>query len=242
VILHVSPGSPWWAFAAADLVLSLHIAGGSVGLVSGAVALLSRKGERLHRLAGTVFLVSMLIMAAIGASASPFLPVPQPGNLLVGTLTFYLVATSWITIRRKDGGIRRFEIGGFFVALIIAAGATFLALKAASSPKHTLGGQPMQVFLIFALAAAMCAAFDLKVILKGGITGAPRIARHLWRMCLALTSASVSFFLGQQKFFPAALHGSPLLFVPVLAPLVLMVFWLIRVRLTNWFKNGPVAA
>jgi uncharacterized membrane protein len=36
-----------------------------VGIISGAVALLSRKGGRLHRVAGTVFLVSMLIMAAI---------------------------------------------------------------------------------------------------------------------------------------------------------------------------------
>lgn len=36
----------------------------------------SRKGGRSHRLAGTVFPVSILIMATIGAAASPVLPVP----------------------------------------------------------------------------------------------------------------------------------------------------------------------
>ena len=75
MILQVAAGSPWWLFAAANLILFLHIAGGTLGIISGAVALLSRKGGRMHRLAGTVFLVSMLTMATIGAAASPFLPV-----------------------------------------------------------------------------------------------------------------------------------------------------------------------
>ena len=53
----------------------------------------------------------------------------------------------------------------------------------------------------------------------------------------ALTIASGSFFLGQQKIMPALMRGSPWLFVPVIAPLLLMVFWLIRVRLTPGFKS-----
>ena len=68
------------------------------------------------------------------------------------------------------------------------------------------------------------------MILRGGIAGSARIARHLWRMSAALTIASGSFFLGQQRVMPAAMRGSPWLFVPVFAPLLLMVFWLIRVR------------
>lgn len=61
-------------------------------------------------------------------------------------------------------------------------------------------------------------------------------------MCAGLTLASGSFFLGQQKFLPASLHNSPLLFLPVLAPLAVMAFWLIRVRLTNRFRREPAAA
>lgn len=91
--LHVTAGNSWWLFAAANLILFLHVAAGTVGIISGAVALLSRKGGRLHRIAGTVFLVSMLIMATIGATTSPFLPVPSMTNVAAGTLTLYLVAT-----------------------------------------------------------------------------------------------------------------------------------------------------
>ena len=241
-ILYISPDAPPLVRYAADALLMTHIGAGASGIVSGYVALLSRKGERLHRVAGTVFFVSMLIMAAIGASVSPFLPRPEPANVAAGIMTFYLVATSWLTIRRKDGGIGRLDFVSFGVALTVAVVTTFLVLRAANSHLRSLGGQPLQIFYAFALVAGFAAALDLKVILRGGISGAPRIARHLWRMCVALTTASGSFFLGQQKFLPAALHGSPLLLVPVLAPLVLMVFWLIRVRLTNWFTREPAAA
>jgi uncharacterized membrane protein len=237
MILHVTAGSSWWLFAAVNLILFLHIAGGTVGIISGAVALLSRKGGRLHRAAGTVFLVSMLIMATIGAAASPFLPVPAMPNVFAGILTFYLVATGWAAIKREEGRIGHFEKGALGVALgVVAAGATSI-LMAMNSPTGTVGKTPPQAFYVFALVGAIAAAGDLKMILRGGLSGSARIARHLWRMSVALTIASGSFFLGQQRIMPAYMRGSPWLFVPVFAPLLLMVFWLIRVRLTPWFKS-----
>ena len=240
MILHVTAGSSWWLFAAANLILFLHIAGGTVGIISGAVALLSRKGGRLHRGAGTIFLASMLIMAAIGAATSPFLPVPSMPNVVAGTLTLYLVATGWVAVKREDGRIGRFEQGGLGVALgIVAAGATFI-LMAMNSPTGRIGKTPPQAFYVFALVGAIAAAGDLKMILRGGISGSARIARHLWRMSVALTIASGSFFLGQQRIMPAYMRGSPWLLVPVIAPLLLMVFWLIRVRFMTWFKNPRI--
>src|SRR5436190_14848353 len=238
MILHVAAGSSWWLFAAANVILFLHIAGGTVGIISGAVALLSRKGGRWHRMAGTVFLVSMLIMATIGAVTSPFLPVPSMPNVVAGTLTFYLVATGWMAIKRKNGVIGRVEKGGLGVAVaVVAAGAIFI-LMAMNSPTGTIGKTPPQAFYVFALVGAIAAVGDLKMILRGGISGSARIARHLWRMSAALTISSGSFFLGQQRIMQAFMRGSPWLFAPVIAPLLLMVFWLIRVRLIPRFPSG----
>jgi uncharacterized membrane protein len=244
-ILYVSPDAPALVRYGADALLVTHIGGGAIGIVSGFVALLSSKGERLHRMAGTVFFAAMLAMATIGATVSPFLPtgfLQETPNVIAGVMAFYLVLTGWMAVQRQDGSIGRIEIGGFLVALTVcAAGAVFITL-AANSPTGTIGKTPPQAFYVFTLVGAIAAASDLKVILKGGISGAPRIARHLWRMCAGLTLASGSFFLGQQKFLPASLHNSPLLFLPVLAPLAVMAFWLIRVRLTNWFRSEPAAA
>jgi hypothetical protein len=237
VILQVAAGSPWWLFAAANLTLFLHIAGGTVGIVSGSVALLTRKGGRGHRIAGTAFLVSMLIMAGIGAATSPFLPVPSMTNVAAGTLTLYLVATGWMAIKRENGRVGRFEQAGLVVALaVVVAGAIFI-LVARNSPTGRVGATPPQAFYVFAILGAIAAVGDLKMIRRGGLSGSARVARHLWRMSAALTIASGSFFLGQQRIMPAAMRGSPWLFAPVIAPLLLMTFWLIRVRLTPWFNR-----
>jgi uncharacterized membrane protein len=66
-------------------LLPLHIAGGVVGMLSGAAAMTFRKGSPRHVLAGRVFVVSMLIMGA----AAVYLAVVkhQANNVGGGILT-----------------------------------------------------------------------------------------------------------------------------------------------------------
>jgi hypothetical protein len=79
---------------------------------------------------------------------------------------------------------------------------------------------------------------DARVVLAGGISGAPRIARHLWRMCLGLALAAGSGFTnGLARLLPGPYHVPPAFFLPQLLPLALLVFWMIRIRFTNWFKD-----
>src|SRR5262249_8356052 len=92
-------------------------------------------------------------------------------------------------------------------------------------------GAGIAPYFIFATFALLLAATDLNMIVRGGLADTPRVARHLWRMCFALFFASAFFFIGQQKVMPPALHGSPVLLVLGLAPLAVMVFWLVAVRL-----------
>lgn len=49
---------------AMSTVLAIHITGGVIAILTGAVAIWSRKGERAHRAFGTIFIVSMLIMTS----------------------------------------------------------------------------------------------------------------------------------------------------------------------------------
>jgi uncharacterized membrane protein len=218
----------------------VHIGAGSIGILSGAAALSVAKGERLHRAFGTMFFVSMLTMAALGAYLAVLMP--QRGTVVVGLFTFYFVATAWVTVRRKEGSIGLFEKAGFLVALGAAATLLIFGVTAANSPTGQLDGAPPAIYYVFASFASFAAALDLKVILRGGVSGGQRIARHLWRMCFALFFAASSFFLGQQKVMPAFMHGSPILFLPEIAILGLMIFWLIRVRLANRFTRNAIAA
>ena len=75
------------------------------------------------------------------------------------------------------------------------------------------------------------------MMLAGGLQGAQRIARHLWRMCFSLFIASGSFFLGQAKVIPKPIRIFPVLALLALLPLVLLLYWLVRVRFTKWYRR-----
>jgi uncharacterized membrane protein len=235
--LQVALDSPWWLHAGAALILFVHIAGGTVGMLAGAAALMFRKGSRLHRLAGHAFFVSMLAMASIGAAVSPFLTSaegdPRWFDSLAGAFAFYLVATGWTTVRRKPGTVGRFEIAALLFALLMAGAAVLLGMEAASRPTGSLAEFGAQGYYIFGGLFALAATLDLNLILRGGLSGAPRLARHLWRLCAALFIAAGAFFFGQQRVMPEFMQGSPLLSIPPFATLGLMVFWLVRIRFSK---------
>ena len=237
MVLQAGAGAPWVLHAAAWLLLFVHIAGASVGMAAGAAAILARKGERLHRAAGNVFFVSMLAMAGVAAVVSPFMPRAQWTNTTAGVFTLYLVATVWATVRRGEGRTGRFEVGAALVALGIVFTGVALAVLNAGTPEAS----GYATVFAFAVVAAIAAAGDLRMIRRGGVSGAPRIARHLWRMSLALFIAAGSFFFGQADEIPQALRG-PHLAIPPFAVLGLMLFWLIRVQFTNAFKSVPAPA
>jgi uncharacterized membrane protein len=215
--------------------LVLHVGAGCVAILAGAVAIGVRKGERLHRASGKAFVVAMLVM---GTFATYLSIVRQPGTIAGGILAGYMVATAWMTVRRKEGGVGPFDTFAMFVALgCVAIEYVFGLLALSTSGGHFLG-YPAGLFFVFGSIAALAAAGDFKMIRQGGVSGSARITRHLWRMCFALFLATGSFFLGQQKVMPVALRGSPALAVLGLAPLALMVFWLLRVRFSAAYRKS----
>lgn len=242
MILEIGADGSWLARAAAATVLAAHITAGMVGIVSGATALIARKGAALHRRAGTWFFISMLVMATIGAVLAPFLPRPNWGNVVGGVFTLYLVATSWATIRRADGGAGGFAVAALLIAIGVVATDFTLGLKAAHAAPGARGEVPVPAYFVLAAAAALAACGDLRVLLRRGVRGPARVTRHLWRMCVALLIAASSFFLGQPQVFPQVLRRPLLLVLPELLIVGLLLFWLVRVQIVDRYRRKAVAA
>ncbi len=216
-------------------VLVLHICGGTLGMLSGAVAVSFRKGSRRHGLAGRVFVISMLIMSAAGVYMA-FLK-SQPGNILGGTLTFYLVATAWMTARHRDGETGLFDWGALLVALTLGAVTATWGWEAANSANGLKNGYPVGVYVFLGSVALLAATGDIRMLVLGGVSSTQRIVRHLWRMCFAWFIASASIFLARPQIFPALLRRTGVLYLLSILPLILMIFWMIRVRITNAYKK-----
>ena len=226
------------------LALILHVVAGTISLFVGIVALSSRKGGRAHRLSGTVFFVSMLAMAVLADYLAVAIPEQIP-NLFIGTFTIYLVATAWLTVQRKERSAGVPEKVALLVALCLCLPFAILSFQLATGSEPSFKSAtpfegPVRVAIyIFTFFVATAAIGDARLVWTGGVTGARRIGRHLWRMCLGLTFAAGSAFTnGLPRLLPETVQVPLiLLFIPQLAALLLMIFWMIRVRFTGWYKG-----
>jgi len=230
-------------------VLLAHICAGTLGLLSGTAAIAFRKGSPRHVLAGKIFVVSMLIMA-VGA-VYVAIERNQPGNIGGGILTFYLILTAWLTARRPPGKTSRFDWLAMLVPLATGVLLWIGSIKILRSGATSANGVPVGMTLFLGTVMLLAAVGDVRMLLGGGVVGTRRIARHLWRMCFGLFIASGSFFLGPnnrplrlltkvgigQQLSPT-LFNTGLYLILTILPLVILIFWLVRVRFTSTFKRA----
>jgi uncharacterized membrane protein len=232
-------------------ILIVHICAGSVGLLSGTAAICFRKGSRRHVLAGRVFVASMLTMAVTAVYIA--IVRHQPNNISGGILTFYLIGTAWLTARRRDGETSRFDWVVLLIPLTLGILTWMNGLNIVRSGASSQNGVPVGMRFFMGSVMLLAGAGDVRMLVRGGVFGAKRIARHLWRMCFGLFIAAGSFFLGPSNrplrlFSTVGLgkHLSPALFsttvylVLSILPLILLIFWLVRVRFTNAFKGKSI--
>ena len=131
-----------------------------------------------------------------------------------------------------------FDLVALLVALTVGTACITYGFKTAHGQTHDGVPAGMDFFLGFVILLA--AGGDIRMLVRGGISGAQRIARHLWRMCFGLFVASGSFFLGRQRIFPEFVRKSNVLIFLTILPLILLIFWLIRVRFTNLYRGKPL--
>lgn len=207
-----------------SLPLQVHIVAGALGLVSGSVALLVTKGATTHRRAGAFFVAAMLVMAVTGVTLAALQG--EEGSVLGGTLAAYLVVTLWVNPASSPWIHRATAM--LAAGIGASSGAIAVWMRAQNEPGRD--GVPLGMFVVFACIAVLATFGDLRLVWGVELSRSARLRRHLWRACFALFLASASFFLGQARVFPAPLRIPALLAIPAFLPLVVMAYWLLRVR------------
>ena len=197
-----------------------------------------RKGSGPHRVAGTVFFLAMLFMAATASVLETMKP--EPGSVVSGLMTIYFVATAWVAGRRKDG-----EAGAFEIVAVIAALALAIALAMgayALATGETKAPNPVFPYVLYGISGAMAlaAVADLSVVIRRGLIGTQRIARHLWRMCFGLFIAVGSFAAQGARVLPPGVR-MPVLLASMILIFGVMFFWLVRVLFTSWYRQAEQA-
>ncbi|HEU4557114.1 MAG TPA: hypothetical protein VFS20_04665 [Longimicrobium sp.] len=206
------------------MTLLVHILAGSLAIITGYIGLFAAKGATLHRRSGTLFVYTMVVMGLSGAGIA--LARSGEATSIGGVLAAYLVVTALTTVRPPTAWSRRLDVAAMLVALAAGSASTVFAL----GDEAARDGIPAPMLMLFGVVGLLSGISDVRIIRSGPLRGTPRLRRHLWRMCFALWIATGSFFLGQADEFPEPLRIFPLLAIPAFLPLVVMPYWLWRVR------------
>lgn len=216
------------------LTLAAHIIAGSIGLITGFIALFVIKGATVHRRAGIAFVYSMLAMAAAGGTMAVVKNIGVKVNVPSAVLAAYLVLTSLAAVRAPGPRSRLFTTLAMLVVIPVAVFDFLITADLLMDPPNRGFAIP---FFAFGVLSVFAIVGDIRVIRFGPLTGSKRIARHLWRMCFALLIASLSFFIGQAKVIPEPIRIMPLLAMPMLIVAATMAYWMWRVRLRQTLRG-----
>jgi hypothetical protein len=156
------------------------------------------------------------------------------GNVFGGASALYLVTTGWLTARRREGQTSIFDWGALLFGLAVGVPILTDGLRIVSGSIPPKPGVPVGMILFLGSVVLLAAAGDVRMLVCGGVFGRQRIARHLWRMCFGLFIATGSF-LAQRRVL--AFLGGPKIMLLAPLPLILMIFWLIRVRFQNAYER-----
>jgi hypothetical protein len=159
------------------------------------------------------------------------------GNVVGGLFTCYLVATAWLTARRREAVTNIFDWAAFLFAFAVGLLVTTHGVRLAIGAVAPKPGVPVGMIFFLGFVALLAAAGDIRMLVRGRVFGKQRIVRHLWRMSFAMFIATGSF-LAQRRVL--AFFGGPKIFLLSVLPLILMIFWLIRVRFTKVHKRKSV--
>jgi uncharacterized membrane protein len=173
-----------------NIFLTIHIIGGTLGLLAGTYISIAKKGDKRHKLVGKIFAFSML-----GAGFCSFVLATLHRNdflFVVGIFTVYMVATGWRYLYLKDipNGQKPLLIDWLIIGFMALGALVFAYLGIRLAMQKELF---CLVFLFFAHRSVSFIVKDIKTY-RGQITTKNYwLTFHLQRMMGAYIASLTAF-------------------------------------------------
>lgn len=207
------------------IVWVVHSPAGTVGLVAAGVAFSAEKGSPLHRKAGVVFTVAMLMMLISGFVAA--LLKESTDDMFLSAIIIYTAFTAWLTAHHKDNETGLLE----YLALawiIIVAIVAFL-----NNAKSQQGGF-VNIYLFWTSFAVICTIGDIRNLHHHGLPSVQRIVRHVWRIGFSLVWAALALTDKVVKMLGANVKEmSTERLLPIIAIPVVLIFTVTAFSIVN---------
>lgn len=202
-----------------NVFLILHIAGGSVGLLTGAINILRKKGDKKHRFIGILFLFSMLT-TGISALVLAYLN-PNHFLFIVGVFTLYLVGSGQRYLKHKQPSkLRSKLIDWIITSLMLLAGILFIGLGVSTIVKSNMFGL---VYITFGSLGLLFVRQDFRNYNNTSTVKNYWLIGHLQRMTGGFIAALTAFLVVNNRYFPERIPSFIFWLLPtiILTPLII---------------------
>ncbi|MGB3949189.1 MAG: hypothetical protein WBM13_14475 [Bacteroidia bacterium] len=192
--------------------LVIHIIAGTIGLISGTVNIIRKKGDRYHKITGLFFLYSMLTV-----SFSSFaLSIIHPNYFLfiVGVFTLYLVSTGqrYLSLKNLANNQKPIFIDWALTLMMLLFGLVFIGLGIYYLMHQNTFGL---VFIVFGTIGLVMVKTDIKNYKGKSEIKNVWLTVHIQRTIATYIAALTALLVVN---FPNELLPNYLAFVPWLMP------------------------
>jgi hypothetical protein len=210
-----------------DFLKPIHIIAGSLSLISGVIAMTSKKGKPTHRLAGKVFFWSMATACALGLNAGIF----RSGYLIfipIALISFYQVASGYRILY-----IKNLHNSGqaAWIDWLLTIGMSITTLAFIGWGVISLQTDIFLSIVLFSFSTIgmYCCGVDLYHYVKKPTDKNYWLFIHIFRMSHGFIAALTAFLVNNSKLFPF-LPQVLLLIIPISIgqPLITYVIWTYR--------------
>jgi uncharacterized membrane protein len=181
------------------ILLIIHILAGSIGLFTGTINIIRRKGDTQHRLVGKYFFYSMIINSIAGFIMS--LWHQNAFLLIIAVFSFYMTATGqrFLSLKRIDKGQSAKKID-WTLSIIMLVFASFFVIYGLYlfANDNNLG----IVLLVFGLISLLMTRKDI-ALYKGNIKIKNYwLLIHIQRMIGSYIAALTAFLVVNNTYLP----------------------------------------
>jgi len=197
-----------------QILIILHATLGGIALTSGAIAILSKKGGKTHKLSGKFFFYAMLL-AALDALVISILPNHvSPFLFSIGVFSTYFLLSGYRSLTFKKQH-RKLVLDKIISGTTVILGAVMIVYPLSSQGAFNI------ILSVFGIAAIIFGLRDLLLYRNSEKLKKDWLKMHLGKMMGAYISASTAFFV-VNGIMPGIWNW----FVPSIIGSSYIVFWM----------------
>lgn len=167
-----------------------HVSFGFLAIAGAITALYVRKGSRLHKKAGWIFVIPMVVAAITALIFEVEFDEPRPLVVIMSAATLYLLATSVLAIRRE------WRYSPVLEKVIAVIPAILFLFSALAIVRSAVSGSLLQIPgpMLYAGVFLLLVVGDIRLVRVRPSERLYWTKRHLFRMLLAFAFAIRALF------------------------------------------------